>query len=71
MQWTDEHQAFRASVTATLTREITPHIDEWEDAGIFPGHRAMKGTRWPPSHASRFAPRRGPMLACPNCFSRS
>ena len=44
---------------------------ETDPAAIFPGQRAMKGTRCPPSHRSRFTPRSSPMLACWNCRMRS
>ena len=36
MRLTDEHTAFRASVRAFVESEINPHVDEWEEAGMFP-----------------------------------
>ncbi|MBV6507227.1 MAG: Acyl-CoA dehydrogenase [Acidimicrobiales bacterium] len=33
---TEDHEAFRESVRAFVEREIRPHADEWERAGIFP-----------------------------------
>ena len=32
----ETHEAFRASARAFIAREILPHLDEWEDAEIFP-----------------------------------
>jgi acyl-CoA dehydrogenase len=34
--FTQEHEAFRASVREFVRREITPHIEEWEAARDFP-----------------------------------
>jgi citronellyl-CoA dehydrogenase len=42
MQWTDDHDRFRQSVRGVLDREVQPYVDEWEDAGIFPGHQLFK-----------------------------
>jgi citronellyl-CoA dehydrogenase len=36
--FTEEHLAFRAMVRDFVAREIQPHGDEWEKAGIFPAH---------------------------------
>lgn len=38
MRLTDEHTAFRASVRAFVESEINPHVDAWEEAGMFPAH---------------------------------
>ena len=38
MRFSDEHVAFRGMVREVVEREITPHVDEWERAGIFPAH---------------------------------
>jgi len=38
VQFTPEHQAFRASVRDFVDREVQPHVDAWEAAGIFPAH---------------------------------
>jgi len=38
MQYTSEHIALQDSVRQFIAREITPHIAEWEKAGIFPAH---------------------------------
>jgi len=38
MHFTAEHEQFRSTVRQVVEREIDPHIDEWEEAGIFPAH---------------------------------
>ena len=38
MQYTSEHVALQDSVKRFIAKEITPHIAEWEKAGIFPAH---------------------------------
>ncbi|MGZ4694489.1 MAG: acyl-CoA dehydrogenase family protein [Acidimicrobiales bacterium] len=38
MHFTAEHEQFRSTVRQVVEREINPHIDEWEEAGIFPAH---------------------------------
>ena len=38
MQFTEEHEQFRKSVRRLVDEEINPHVDEWEEAGIFPAH---------------------------------
>ena len=38
MKFTSEHQQFRAVVRSIVENEINPHVDEWENAGIFPAH---------------------------------
>ncbi len=42
MQLTEEHEEFRRSVRGVLSREIEPFVDEWEEAGAFPGHQVWK-----------------------------
>ena len=34
--FTEDHQLFREQVRKFLERELTPHLDEWEQAGITP-----------------------------------
>jgi acyl-CoA dehydrogenase len=34
--YTDEHDALRETVRRFVEREITPHVDAWEEAGEFP-----------------------------------
>jgi acyl-CoA dehydrogenase len=36
LKYTDEHRMFRDALRRFLAREITPHVDEWEEAGIVP-----------------------------------
>lgn len=36
IQYTDEHRIFRQSLRKFLEKEITPHAEEWEEAGIVP-----------------------------------
>lgn len=33
---TEEHEAFRRTVRAFVEREITPHVEAWEEARSFP-----------------------------------
>ena len=42
MKFTDEHQMLRDTVKAFVDNEINPHVDEWEEAGIFPAHELFK-----------------------------
>ncbi len=34
--FTPEHEQFRATLRAFVAREITPHVDAWDEAGTFP-----------------------------------
>ncbi|MBN1613248.1 MAG: acyl-CoA dehydrogenase family protein [Deltaproteobacteria bacterium] len=36
INYTDEHRMFRDSVKKFLEKEIIPHVEEWEEAGIVP-----------------------------------
>jgi hypothetical protein len=36
MQFTEEHNALRQTVANFVDKELNPHADEWEKAGIFP-----------------------------------
>jgi citronellyl-CoA dehydrogenase len=38
VRFTPEHEAFRASVRDFVEREVQPHVDAWEAAGMFPAH---------------------------------
>src|SRR5580704_19471264 len=40
--FTKAHQLFRETVREFVDREINPHVDEWEEAGIFPAHEVFK-----------------------------
>ena len=41
MQFTEEHEQFRTSLRRLIDEEINPHVDEWEEAGIFPAHEVF------------------------------
>lgn len=36
LQYTEEHRIFRDALKKFFTREVIPHIEEWEEAGIVP-----------------------------------
>ena len=36
IQYSEEHRIFRESVRRFLEKEVVPHVDEWEEAGIVP-----------------------------------
>jgi citronellyl-CoA dehydrogenase len=38
MEFTEDHEAFRLSVRATIEREIAPFVEQWENARSFPAH---------------------------------
>jgi len=42
MLYTQEHQELQRSVKKFIETEINPHVDEWEDAEIFPAHELFK-----------------------------
>ena len=42
MRWTEEHDQLRQTVRQVIEREINPHVDAWEDAGLFPAHEVFK-----------------------------
>ena len=41
MQFTEEHEQFRKSLRRLIDEEINPHVDAWEEAGIFPAHEVF------------------------------
>ncbi|HBK92736.1 MAG TPA: acyl-CoA dehydrogenase [Parvularcula sp.] len=43
MQLTAEHEQLRATLKKFIDAEINPHVDEWEEAEIFPAHEVFKG----------------------------
>jgi citronellyl-CoA dehydrogenase len=54
---TGEHEAFRRSLRTVVERELAPHADEWEAAGIFPrevyglmGKLGYLGLRYAPEY---------------------
>ena len=42
MQFTQEHEELRRNLSKFIDNEINPHVDEWEDAEIFPAHELFK-----------------------------
>ena len=42
MLFTDEHDLLRQSLRKFIAREINPHVEEWEEARIFPAHDLFK-----------------------------
>ena len=42
MQFTQEHEESERTVKRFIENEINPHVDEWEEAGIFPAHELFK-----------------------------
>jgi citronellyl-CoA dehydrogenase len=43
MQWTHEHREIQRSLKRYIEDQINPHVEEWEEAGIFPAHQVFKG----------------------------
>src|SRR6266496_3248557 len=42
MMFTPEHEELRRSLQKFIAAEINPHVDAWEEAGIFPAHELFK-----------------------------
>ncbi|TDG15754.1 acyl-CoA dehydrogenase [Seongchinamella unica] len=42
MQFTDQHNEIRRTVSQFVEKEINPNVEEWEEAGIFPAHEVFK-----------------------------
>ncbi len=42
MQFTPEHEELRRTVRRFVEEELNPHIDEWEEAEIFPAREVLK-----------------------------
>ena len=42
MPFTPEHDELRRSLQKFIAAEINPHVDEWEEAEIFPAHEVFK-----------------------------
>jgi citronellyl-CoA dehydrogenase len=42
MEFTEEHEAICRNVRMFVDTEINPHVEEWEEAGIFPAHDLFK-----------------------------
>jgi citronellyl-CoA dehydrogenase len=42
MQFTHEHEELRRNLKRFIENEINPHVDEWEEAEIFPAHELFR-----------------------------
>ncbi|TMJ68281.1 MAG: acyl-CoA dehydrogenase, partial [Alphaproteobacteria bacterium] len=42
MEFTQEHEGIRRNVKKFIEAEINPHVDAWEEVGIFPAHELFK-----------------------------
>ncbi|MDQ1242387.1 MAG: citronellyl-CoA dehydrogenase [Pseudomonadota bacterium] len=42
MQFTSEHEELRRTIERFVEQELNPHVDEWEEAGIFPAHEVFR-----------------------------
>jgi alkylation response protein AidB-like acyl-CoA dehydrogenase len=42
MKLTQEHEALRRTARQFVEKELNPHIDAWEEEGIFPAHEVFK-----------------------------
>src|SRR5688572_10241421 len=42
MDFTEEHEAIRRNVKQFIDAEINPHVEAWEEAGIFPAHELFR-----------------------------
>ncbi|KAA1190526.1 acyl-CoA dehydrogenase [Pseudohalioglobus sediminis] len=42
MQFTDQHNEIRRTVQQFVEKEVNPHVDQWEEEGIFPAHELFK-----------------------------
>jgi len=42
LQLTPEHERVRETLTRFIDKEINPHVDEWEEAQIFPAHQVFR-----------------------------
>ena len=42
MQYTHEHLEIQNTLKRFIDAEINPHVDEWEEAEIFPAHALFK-----------------------------
>ena len=43
MQFTHDHEQIRGTLKRYIDEHINPHVDEWEEEGIFPAHQVFKG----------------------------
>ncbi|RMG58277.1 MAG: acyl-CoA dehydrogenase [Deltaproteobacteria bacterium] len=42
MRFTDEHEQLRESVRRFIEKEVNPHVDRWEEEGMFPAHELFR-----------------------------
>ena len=42
MHFTQEHAEIRRTLRAIIDKDINPHVDQWEEDGIFPAHEVFK-----------------------------
>jgi len=42
MQFTHEHEQLRTTIRRWIAEQINPHVDEWEEAEIFPAHQVFR-----------------------------
>jgi len=42
MLFNEEHKEIRRTITNFVANEVNPHVDEWENEGIFPAHEVFK-----------------------------
>jgi citronellyl-CoA dehydrogenase len=42
MQFTPEHEELKRTIERFVEQELNPHVDEWEEAGIFPAHEVFR-----------------------------
>ena len=72
MRFTEEHHAFRKVVRDVVAREIAPHVDAWEEAGIFPAHElfpklgqvGLLGLEYDPAYGGQGADHLYTVIAC-------
>ena len=60
MPFTADHEALRASIRTFVEAELRPHVDSWEEAGIFPrsvfermGDLGLFGLRYPAEYGGQ------------------
>ncbi len=42
LYFNEEHESLRTMVRSFVEKEINPHVEEWEEKGIFPAHELFK-----------------------------
>lgn len=72
MQFTEEHELFRATVREFIRGEVEPHVEEWEERGMFPAHElfpklsaiGMLGLEYDPAYGGEGADHWYTVIAC-------